>query len=96
MVNVFGSTGEEGSLGNIQAARKVIAISGRYGDYFNKIQASHKLGYPDYRIAHEGSPTLVFTFENKSFCLGAHRRETIGITSKRCNESTLPRILEGR
>ena len=31
-------------------ARKVIAISGRYGDYFNDIQASHKLGYPAYPI----------------------------------------------
>ena len=81
MVYVFGSTGEEGSRGNIQVLRKVIAISGRYGDYFNEIQASHKLGYPAYRIAPEGSPTVVFTFENKVFCLGAHQHETTGITS---------------
>ena len=61
--------------------RKVIAISGRYGDYHNEIQASRKLGYPAYRIASGGSPTLVFTFENKVFCLGAHQHETTGITS---------------
>ena len=51
----------------IQAVRKVIAISGRYGDYLNEIQASHKLGYPAYRIAPEGSPTLVFTYDNGVF-----------------------------
>ena len=64
MVNVIGSdsTGEEGSLGNLQVKRKVIAISGKYIDYVKEIQASHKLGYPAYRIACEGSPTLVFTF----------------------------------
>ena len=82
MVNVFGSTGEQRCLGNIQVVRKVIAISGRYGDYFNGIQASNELGYPAYRIAPEGSPTLLFTFENKVFCLGAHGAETREITSK--------------
>ena len=50
--------------------RKVISISGNYGDYIKKIQASHKLRYPAYRIAPEGSPTFVFTYENKLFCLG--------------------------
>ena len=81
MVNVFGSTGEEGSLGNIQVLRKVIAIRGRYGDYLEEIQASHKLGYPAYRISPEGSPTFVFTFENKVFCSGALQLETTGISS---------------
>ena len=67
MVNVFGdSIGEEG-LGNLQVLRKVIAISGKYADYVNEIQASHKLGYPAYRIAHGGSPNFVFTYENKVF-----------------------------
>ena len=49
MVNVFGSIGEEESPGNNQVARKVIAISGMFGDYFNEIQASHKLVYSAYR-----------------------------------------------
>ena len=75
MVNVFGaSTGEEGGLGNLQVLRKVIAIGGKYGDYFKEIQVSHKLGYPAYRIAPEGSLTFVFTYENKVFCLGAHQQ----------------------
>ena len=50
--------------------RKVRATSGKYADYLNKIQASHELGYPAYRIAPEGSPNLVFTYENTVFCLG--------------------------
>ena len=74
MVNVFGgSIGEEG-LGNLQVLRKVIEINGKYTDYINEIQASHKLGYPAYRVASEGSPTLVFTYENSFFCLGAHHQ----------------------
>ena len=74
IVNVFGdSIGEEG-LGNLQVLRKVIAINGNYADYINEIQTAHKLGYPAYRIAPEGSPTLVFTYENKFFCLGAHNQ----------------------
>ena len=58
MVNIFGGIiCEEGQfLGNIQVMRKVIATSGKHVDYFNEIQASHKLGYPAYRIAPEGSP----------------------------------------
>ena len=64
MVNVFDdSAGEEGGLGNLQVLRKMIAISGKYADYIDKIQASHKLGYPAYRIAPESSPTFVFTYE---------------------------------
>ena len=51
--------------------RKVIAISGKYVDYVKEIQASHRLGYPAYRIAPEGSPTFVFSYENKVFRLGA-------------------------
>ena len=71
MDNVFGdSTG--GGLGNLQVLRKVIAISGKYGDYVKEIQASHKLGYPAYRIAPEGSLTFIFMYENKVVCLGAH------------------------
>ena len=70
MVNVFGSTGEEGSPGNNQVVRKVIAISGKLGNYFNEIQASHKVGYPAYRIAPEGSPTFLFTYDNGFFCMG--------------------------
>ena len=72
MANVFDSdsTGEEGSLGNLQGLRNVIAISGRYVDYVKEIQASHKLGYPAYRIASERSPTLIFTYENKVFLRG--------------------------
>ena len=72
MVNVFGSIGEEESPGNNQVARKVITISGMFGDYFNEIQASHKLVYSAYRIAPDGSPTLLFTHDNKVFCLVAH------------------------
>ena len=73
MDNVFGDNiGEEG-LGNLQVLRKVIAVSGMYVDYINEIQASHKLGYPAYWIASEGSPTLVFTYENT--CLGAHHQQ---------------------
>ena len=48
-------------------SRKVIEISGKHADYIDEIQASHKLGYPAYRIAPEGSPTFVFTYENKFF-----------------------------
>ena len=53
--------------------RNVIVLSGKYGDYVKEIQASQKLGYPAYRIAAEGSPSLIFTFENNIYCLGAHR-----------------------
>ena len=75
MINAFGdSTGEEGGLGNLQVLRKVISISGKYGDYVKEIQDSHKLGYPTYRITPEASPTFVFMYENKVFCLGAHHR----------------------
>ena len=56
MVNVFGDSTGEGELGNLQVLGKVIAISEKYVDYINGIQASHKLGYPAYRIAPEGSP----------------------------------------
>ena len=74
MVNVFGeSTGEDGRLGNPRVLRKVIIISGKYGDYITEIQASHMSGYPAYRIASEGSPTLIFTYENNVYCVGAHR-----------------------
>ena len=97
MVNVFGSTGDEESSGSIQAVRKVIAISGRYDDYFNEIQASHKLEYPAYRIAPEGSPTLLFTYDNGVYCLGAHGLGcNEGSNSRRCNENALPRILGSR
>ena len=81
MVNIFGdSTGEEGGLGNLQVLRKVIAISGKYGDYVKEIQASHKLGYPAYRIPPEGSLTFVFTYENKVFCLRAHYQHIYKLT----------------
>ena len=80
MVKVFGdSTSEEGGLENV--LRKVIAISGKYVDCVKEIQASHKLGYPAYRIASEGSPTLVFTYENKFFCLVAHHLHLDELTS---------------
>ena len=36
----------------------MIIIRGKYGDYVKEIQASHKLGYPAYRIASEGSRLL--------------------------------------
>ena len=73
MVNVFGeNTGEDGRSGNPRVLRKVIAISGKYGDYVKEIQASHKLRYPAYRIASEGSPALIFTYENHVYCLGAN------------------------
>ena len=82
MVNVFGdSTGGEGSLGNLQLLRKVIAISGMYVEYVKEIQASHKLGYPADRIESEGSPTLIFTYETNVYCLGAHRKELDELTS---------------
>ena len=60
MVNVFGNSTGEGGLGNLQVLRK--AISGKYVDYIDEIQASRKLGYPAYRIAPEGTPTFVFTY----------------------------------
>ena len=81
MFNVFGdSTCKEGGLGNLQVSIKVIAVSGKYGDYVKEIQASHNLGYPAYRIASEGSPTFVFTYENKVFCFGAHRQHIYVLT----------------
>ena len=46
---------------------EVITIIGKYGDYVKEIQASHKLWYPAYRIASEGSPTIVFTYENNVY-----------------------------
>ena len=46
----------------------------------SEMQASHKLGYPTYRIAREGSPTFVFTYENKVFCLGAHHQHIYKLT----------------
>ena len=43
MVNVFGdSIDEEGGLGNLQVLRKVIAISGKYVEYIDELQASPK------------------------------------------------------
>ena len=68
MVNIFGdSVGEEGQfLGNLQVVRKLITTSGNYVDYLNEIQASLKLGFPAYRIAHHNnSPTLIFTYEKR-------------------------------
>ena len=50
MVNIFGDSIDEEGLGNLQVLRKVIVISGKYADYVSEIQASHKLGYPAYRI----------------------------------------------
>ena len=72
-VIIFGdSRGEEGQfLGNLQVLRKVIATSGKYADYLNEIQASHKLGYLAYRIAPEGSPNLIFMYEHRVFLLGS-------------------------
>ena len=66
MANVFVDSTGEGGLGNLQVLRKLIVISGKYVDYINEIQASHKLGYPAYRIAPEGSPTFVFTLLGSS------------------------------
>ena len=61
--------------------RKVVAISGEYGDYLQEIQAKHKLGYPACRVSPEGSPTFVFTYENKVFfCLGAHQQHIYELT----------------
>ena len=56
--------------------------SGKYADYVNEIHVSHKLGYPAYRIAPEGSPTFVFTYENKVFYLGAHQQHIYELTPK--------------
>ena len=39
------------------------------------------MGYPAYRIASEVSPTFVFTYENKFFCLGAHHQHLDELTS---------------
>ena len=51
MVNVFGSTGEEGSLGNIQLFRKAIAISGRYGDYLRfKLHTNYGIQLNEYNL----------------------------------------------
>ena len=79
---VFGdSIGEEGGLGNFQVLREVIAISGKYDDYIKEIQASHKLGYPAYRIAYEGSTNFLFSYGNKVFFLGAHLQHVDELTS---------------
>ena len=69
--------------------RKVIATSGNYPGYLNEIQASRKLGYPAYRMISEGSPTLVFTYENRVVCLKAHHQHLddltkIAITKTHC------------
>ena len=81
-MTVFGdSIGEEG-LGNLQVLRKVITISGKYADYVKEIQASHKLGYPAYQIASEGSSTLIFMYENRIFCLGTHNQHIYKLTLK--------------
>ena len=74
VVDVFGDSASEGGLGNLQVLRKVIAISGKYVDYVKEIQASHKLGYPAYRIASG-------MYENKVFCLGAHHQHLNELTS---------------
>ena len=82
MVNVFGeSTCEDKGLGNPRVVTKVIIIRGKYGDYVKEIQASLKLVYPAYRIASEGSPTLIFTYENNVYCVGAHRNMVDELTS---------------
>ena len=94
-MNVFGdNTDEEGSLGNIQVL--MIAISGKYIDYVKEIQSSRKLGYPAYRIASEGSPTLVFTYEHKVVCLGADHQGATRANITSSKESALSRILERR
>ena len=59
----------------------MVIISGKYGDYVKEIQASHKLGYPAYRIASEASPTLIFTYENNVYYVGAHRNVVDELTS---------------
>ena len=74
MVNAFGYCIGGEAIGNFQMLRKVIVINGKYADYLNGIQASHKFGYPAYRIAPEGSTTFVITYANKVFCLGAHHQ----------------------
>ena len=82
MVNVFGkSTSEDGRFGNSRVLRKVIVTSGKYGDYIKEIQASHKLWHPAYRIASEGSPTLIFTYENNVYCVEAHPNAVDELTS---------------
>ena len=78
MVNVFG---EDGGLGNPRVLRKMIIIIGKSSDFVKEIQASHELGYPAYRIASEGSPTLIFTYENNVYCVGAHRNVVDELTS---------------
>ena len=71
MFNIFGdSIGEDGP-GKLQVVRKVIITSGKYVDYPDEIQVSHKLGYSVYRIAPDNnSPTLIFTYEERVFLLG--------------------------
>ena len=95
MFNVFGESISGEGQGNLQVLSKVIAISGKYADYINEIRVSQELGYPAYRIATGGSPTFVFTYENKFFCLGAHLQHIYERTPS-CNENALPRILVRR
>ena len=74
MVNIGGySVDEERQfLESIQVIRKVIVTSGKYVDYLNEIQTSHKLGYPAYRIAPgDNSPTLLFTYMQSFFLLAS-------------------------
>ena len=74
MVNVFGeSTGEDGRLETPRVLRKVIIISGKYGDYVKEIQASHMLGYPAYRIASE-APRTLFTYQCPTKCASSRAR----------------------
>ena len=53
-----------------EGVRKVIVTGGNYVDYFNEIQTSPKLGFQAYRIAPEKSSPLLFTYEQRDFCLG--------------------------
>ena len=46
--------------------RKVIAISGKCADYIDESQASHKLGFPAYRIAPAGMRNAVYWKEDSS------------------------------
>ena len=66
------------------------------GDYVKEIQASHKLGYPAYRISSECSPTLIFTYENTAYCLRVCCGVVDWLTSLAVTKNALPRILEGR
>lgn len=76
MVNKFGDCIVEGDIPtNLRTVRKVIVTSGKYSTYHDEIRDSIELGFIPYRIAKEKSPTYLFVFNNKIWCIGSKGSE---------------------